>query len=222
MGEAKGFTLIELLVVIAIIALLAAILFPVFATAKKAAMCDVAISNIRQMGTAAFLYLSDVDDRFPLGAYNESDGNYVLWHNLLYPYTKSEAVWYCPGSDVTPVDSSGKPTTDWGYNFEYLTTLRSDFSNANGHTGIPFSQVSDAAGTVLFAAAHSSLATSWCGNDGKFLLPPSGIDGDCLGRPDVVLLESVPIAWVDDHANRLMLSRFYQGQTPADRYFDLL
>lgn len=63
-GSVSGFTLIELLVVIAIIAILAAILFPVFAQAKVAAKKTVVLSNSKQMGTAMLIYLTDFDDRF--------------------------------------------------------------------------------------------------------------------------------------------------------------
>ncbi len=63
----KAFTLIELLVVIAIIAILAAILFPVFAQAKEAAKKTAALSNVKQLGTSYQIYLTDSDDRFPLG-----------------------------------------------------------------------------------------------------------------------------------------------------------
>jgi prepilin-type N-terminal cleavage/methylation domain-containing protein len=63
----RAFTLIELLVVIAIIAILAAILFPVFAQAKEAAKKTTALSNVKQMGTGFAIYLGDSDDTFPLG-----------------------------------------------------------------------------------------------------------------------------------------------------------
>ena len=71
----RAFTLIELLVVIAIIAILAAILFPVFAQAKEAAKKTVTISNAKQTGTAINVYLSDSDDNFPLVADYKQDGS---------------------------------------------------------------------------------------------------------------------------------------------------
>ena len=214
----RGFTLIELLVVIAIIGILAAVLFPVFASTKAAAKATTGVSNVRQVGLSAVLYASDADDHLPLGAY-ATGASFVVWHDLLMPYVKNDAIWYCPGSKVTPTDSSGTPTTDWGYNFLYLTTLKPDFSNANGHDAVSLTGVSKPASTVLFTSAHASLPNSWCGNDGKFLLPPSGKSGNCLGRPDPVLLDRVAIAWIDGHASRLLMPQFYTGQSPEDSFF---
>jgi prepilin-type N-terminal cleavage/methylation domain-containing protein len=79
MANKRAFTLIELLVVIAIIAILAAILFPVFAQAKEAAKKTAALSNTKQMGTALNMYLSDSDDRFPLGYRFTPAGNGGTW-----------------------------------------------------------------------------------------------------------------------------------------------
>ena len=63
-----GFTLVELLVVMAVIALLAAMLFPVFASARGAARKSVCLSNLRQLGMAVSLYSQDYDDFYPYGA----------------------------------------------------------------------------------------------------------------------------------------------------------
>src|ERR687888_166883 len=67
MGQRRGFTLIELLVVIAIIAILAAILFPVFARARESARRSTCLSNLKQIGTATLMYLQDYDDTYPSG-----------------------------------------------------------------------------------------------------------------------------------------------------------
>ncbi|RYG26968.1 prepilin-type N-terminal cleavage/methylation domain-containing protein, partial [bacterium] len=81
----RAFTLIELLVVIAIIAILAAILFPVFAQAKEAAKKTVTLSNAKQMGTAFNIYSSDSDDQFP-SAYGISQVSGAIRWNTYIPF----------------------------------------------------------------------------------------------------------------------------------------
>jgi prepilin-type N-terminal cleavage/methylation domain-containing protein len=89
----KAFTLIELLVVIAIIAILAAILFPVFAQAKAAAKKTATLNNIKEIGLAAYLYANDYDDNLgDMPAYNEQVESYVLAVRMA-PYIKSNAMW---------------------------------------------------------------------------------------------------------------------------------
>jgi prepilin-type N-terminal cleavage/methylation domain-containing protein len=87
MTHRRAFTLIELLVVIAIIAILAAILFPVFAQAKEAAKKTTSLSNFKQMGTALQVYLPDADDTFPLAFGSDPGGplglglpRFNFWH----------------------------------------------------------------------------------------------------------------------------------------------
>ncbi len=83
----RGFTLIELLVVIAIIAILAAILFPVFAQAREAARKTTCTSNLRQVGTAFMLYTQDYDECFPWAASNLGTPT-TTWYDLVEPYVK--------------------------------------------------------------------------------------------------------------------------------------
>ena len=98
----RGFTLIELLVVIAIIAILAAILFPVFARAREKARQSSCLSNVKQLQLAILMYVQDYDDRFCLGRqtmYGISATAYRYWYQLMEPYVKNNQIWYCPSHD---------------------------------------------------------------------------------------------------------------------------
>ncbi len=93
----RGFTLIELLVVIAIIAILAAILFPVFQKVRENARRASCESNLHQLGLALVQYNQDADERFPAGGNNAGTG----WGAEVYTYVKSTGVYKCP-DDPTP------------------------------------------------------------------------------------------------------------------------
>lgn len=106
----RGFTLIELLVVIAIIAILAAILFPVFARAREAARATSCRSNLKQIATSFQMYMQDYDETMPTGrqpanascddAFNSANwGGHVA--NVLVPYVKNGQVWSCPSDQAT-------------------------------------------------------------------------------------------------------------------------
>lgn len=93
-----GFTLIELLVVIAIIAILAAILFPVFAKAREKARQISCLSNEKQIMLGLMQYTQDNDEQYPKG----KTGYGVGWGSLVYPYVKSTAVYHCPDDPTGP------------------------------------------------------------------------------------------------------------------------
>lgn len=105
----RGFTLIELLVVIAIIAILAAILFPVFAQAKLAAKKTMALSNVKQLGTSMFMYMTDVDDNFTCGFGATNWTGDDLWCQRVQPYVKNINVFGSPTDTFagqTPIPGS--------------------------------------------------------------------------------------------------------------------
>jgi prepilin-type N-terminal cleavage/methylation domain-containing protein/prepilin-type processing-associated H-X9-DG protein len=134
----SAFTLIELLVVIAIIAILAAILFPVFAQAREKARQSTCLSNFKQLGTSVMMYVQDYDEMYPLTWYN---GSAVATQDsvplvMLQPYLRNWGISECP-SDPNGVNSrynaSGLPapttqaqrdynraiSTNFGINFQY-------------------------------------------------------------------------------------------------------
>jgi prepilin-type N-terminal cleavage/methylation domain-containing protein/prepilin-type processing-associated H-X9-DG protein len=120
----RGFTLIELLVVIAIIAILAAILFPVFAKAREAARQSSCNSNVRQLSTAVLMYVQDYDELFPRA---NCDGlsSGQNWNISCQPYIKNTGVFKCPsqtpttGMDVQPGAANpcggGRPNLPIGF-----------------------------------------------------------------------------------------------------------
>jgi prepilin-type N-terminal cleavage/methylation domain-containing protein len=137
----RAFTLIELLVVIAIIAILAAILFPVFAQAKTAAKKSSSLSNVKQLGTAAAMYMGDVDDMLPLESNADlapgtslatqlNAGTAQTWVLLLQPYVKNYGILVDPGlGDTENFYGSGplawyynqERFSQYGYNYMFLS-----------------------------------------------------------------------------------------------------
>lgn len=126
----RGFTLIELLCVLSLIAILSAMLFPVFAQVRGAARKTVCASNLRQLGVAVAMYAHDYDDHYPIGSDMPERYTYIglgdpstqqlkslktmpLLRDILSPYTKSHDIWHCPsdiGDATLPMqDLEGSP-----------------------------------------------------------------------------------------------------------------
>lgn len=138
-GRSSAFTLIELLVVIAIIAILAAILFPVFAQAREKARSTACLSNCKQIDLAILMYTQDFDEAFPhFSQYcfripnpllpndpNHPAGVRQMWQATVYPYTKNWQLFSCP-SDNSNIPTDAFTTfymLSYGYNYGYLSVL---------------------------------------------------------------------------------------------------
>jgi prepilin-type N-terminal cleavage/methylation domain-containing protein len=183
----RAFTLIELLVVIAIIAILAAILFPVFAQAKEAAKKTAALSNTKQIGLGVVMYMGDFDDVYVINSYLQEGGSVTFpwgavqnnptyyWPKLVEPYVKNWPLWQAPGTKQshptwTATVNGGaiwynwQRWTDFGMNVEYLNPAPGDCS-AFGNTvqkgltafGLPISGTSIANPAGTVALAQSKI-----------------------------------------------------------------
>ncbi len=144
----KAFTLIELLVVIAIIAILAAILFPVFARARENARRSSCQSNLKQIALGIKQYTQDYDEKFPYAAcVNASTGSIgggpadpnapVGWAQSIQPYVKSTQLLQCP-SDTLPQnpDPKGGPNATLGLGGHSDYAINQELSNSNFATSI--------------------------------------------------------------------------------------
>jgi prepilin-type N-terminal cleavage/methylation domain-containing protein/prepilin-type processing-associated H-X9-DG protein len=123
MRQRSGFTLIELLVVIAIIAILAAILFPVFAQARDKARQASCLSNTRQMATSMLMYVQDYDETFPKDTH---DGQKTFWMDYLQPYVKNTSIWRCPSRTDSTLHVNKERANDftaYGINWFFLGTF---------------------------------------------------------------------------------------------------
>ena len=197
--RASAFTLIELLVVVAIIALLAAILFPVFSRARENARRTTCMSNMKQLGLAVMQYAQDDDAIYPaswVDTYtgpgdggSNPDGLDEFWSDMLYPYVKNPQIYTCPDrssetySSYIPQPRNTPNDTFWGtyainstyapYYAPYSYTHSNVTCLAAGAQDAPESAVSDTVGTIFLCEGQTPATY---GNKGNVIYWPGGND----------------------------------------------
>jgi prepilin-type N-terminal cleavage/methylation domain-containing protein/prepilin-type processing-associated H-X9-DG protein len=186
-GSRSAFTLIELLVVIAIIAILAAILFPVFAQARAKARQTMCLSNVRQLGTAFMGYIQDYDEKFPPSDYDFNNGTAtvrITWVELVDPYIKSgvvnananknqpKSIFVCPEKDAATPDpafsgyTSSRSVFSYGVNRNICPAYRGT-AGATTLTPASLAAIGQVAQVVVLAPNHGGIPDTF-GRDDRY------------------------------------------------------
>jgi prepilin-type N-terminal cleavage/methylation domain-containing protein/prepilin-type processing-associated H-X9-DG protein len=145
-SKPSGFTLIELLVVIAIIAILAAILFPVFAKAREKARQITCLSNEKQLGLAFMQYTQDYDELLPAEHWGQPQG----WGGEIYSYVKSTGAFHCPDDPTQAITSKAGVAVPVSFSMNYA------FSNEPNSAGYPLSGFNAPASTIVLSESTGS------------------------------------------------------------------
>lgn len=194
-----GFTLIELLVVIAIIAILAAILFPVFAQARAKARQTQCLSNERQLGLGIMQYTQDYDERYPR---SNTPANCNNWGQQIYPYVKATGVYQCPdnpeASNFDPKDwaNTWMGQADWPHGADNPQPVPASYG-MNNFVGAPHQMDGTNSWDPLTLAGIQSPA-------GKILITER--HGNTRGKvtracPNIVPVNQDGVGWTDWDSN---------------------
>jgi len=177
MRSKSAFTLIELLIVIAIIAILAAILFPVFNNARKKALQTSCTSNLKQLGTAILMYAQDYSDQFPYALYGDVVNGNSAWADVIFQgYVNNDQIYDCPASNLRMDRRTGvnqyqtrfirayEGYAGVGYSYG-INAMEPNLSlsppiTAGGPAGMRQGNIEDASSTILLCDSRFLGATS--------------------------------------------------------------
>ncbi len=209
-----GFTLIKLLVVVAVIAVLAALLFPVFARAREKARQTVCLSNEKQLALGVLMYANDFDEFLPPTDESVAVGNDLLWPDIVNAYVKNAQIRVCP-SDVSGENNS--------YGLNELTFV--DMGDAVHPPPASLSVFVQPTSTVMLGelgtgrpGVLADLSTVRA-NGYKLTAPDNDLNDNADARPSNRHSGFVNVALMDGHAKALRPEAFYVGQSPADKWF---
>ncbi|MBU0609942.1 MAG: DUF1559 domain-containing protein [Armatimonadetes bacterium] len=185
----RGFTLIELLVVIAIIAILAAILFPVFAKAREKARQASCLSNAKQLALAVLQYTQDYDETLPMGRWWYGSGSWYGWNVLVQPYCKNSQIFVCPSAN------RGPNYCDYGTTCDASCSAMNDLGN---NVGVKI-------GTIHYPAELNLFV---CGFAAAYTHRPTGVGAVCTCTDTATALTcrhngGANVAFCDGHAKWL-------------------
>lgn len=190
----RGFTLIELLVVIAIIAILAAILFPVFARAREKARQTSCLSNLKQLGLGVMMYCQDYDELLPV-SYNPGVPNLGTgfnrcryWFGVIQPYVKNEQIYICPSKSTSTAFS-------YGWNYDVLGYGSSSYCQA-----CPLARLEHPSETLMMVDANNYTVYHPARYSYQWFDPPTGNDLFNYNYGGVRHNEGSNIAFCDGHA----------------------
>ena len=238
----SGFTLIELLVVIAIIAILAAILFPVFARARENARRSSCLSNMKQIGLGIIQYTQDYDEKYPPVSTTVAStvttpppGRFMGWGDEIQSYVKSTQILQCPSESDPPSDNpaTGGVAGGPGYSDYYMNTkLLQPAANQTANGGISQAAIAQVSSTIMNGESPSNRARSNtngcnfsftqtaadCGTEPVQLARVSnGLPGTALTpRTFERHLEGANYSFADGHAKWLKPTNVWNGNSPAD------
>lgn len=230
----KAFTLIELLVVIAIIAILAAILFPVFARARENARKASCQSNLKQIGLGLMQYTQDYDEKMPIiWSISSTDPVGPNWVTAIQPYVKSYQLFVCPSDSRSINPQNDNKTISYGANM-------GGYGEGSGFPkGPPMSQPGTTVGwasiaapsTTVFALDASKYEHSTTWNDlnnsgGSFYINPGTSPRTTSGNDVERHMDKINVLWCDGHVKTMGLDalmkssgNFYSDGTPRATYF---